>query len=143
MLISHLRRAVGHAAALVLLSVTLPRAAHATWSVIAVDAATGRVVIASATCVNNNDAFLMGIQAVVVPGKGGGLRLVEAKAARTVTPSDAAPMQRLAAAWSKRPGARGRVERVLIHRPARAGVTSRAVAPGVQAFAKTATRMGY
>lgn len=52
------------------LVVALPRAAHATWSVIAVDLATGRVVIASATCVNNNDAFLMGIQAVVVPGKG-------------------------------------------------------------------------
>jgi hypothetical protein len=46
------------------------RPALATWSVIAVDKATGRVVIASATCVNNNDAFLMGIQAVVVPGKG-------------------------------------------------------------------------
>jgi hypothetical protein len=44
--------------------------ALATWSVIAVDMATGRIVIASATCVNNNDAFLMGIQAVVVPGKG-------------------------------------------------------------------------
>ena len=27
-------------------------------------------MIASATCVNNNDGFLMGIQAVVVPGKG-------------------------------------------------------------------------
>jgi uncharacterized Ntn-hydrolase superfamily protein len=48
----------------------LPQAAHATWSVIAVDKATGRVVIASATCVNNTDAFLMGVQAVVVPGKG-------------------------------------------------------------------------
>ena len=48
----------------------LPSVAHATWSVIAIDMATGRVVIASATCVNNNDAFLMGIQAVVVPGKG-------------------------------------------------------------------------
>jgi hypothetical protein len=47
-----------------------PRAAHATWSVIAVDMATGRVVIASATCVDRDDAFLMGIQAVVVPGKG-------------------------------------------------------------------------
>jgi hypothetical protein len=44
--------------------------AHATWSVIAVDRATGRVVIASATCVNRDDAFLMGVQAVVVPGKG-------------------------------------------------------------------------
>jgi len=32
--------------------------------------ATGRVVIASATCVNANDAFLMGVQAVVVPGQG-------------------------------------------------------------------------
>ena len=46
------------------------RPAHATWSVVAADLATGRVVIASATCVNANDAFLMGIQAVVVPGKG-------------------------------------------------------------------------
>ena len=79
MLISHLLRRLGttrrsaavrYAAVLLALSLTLPRAAHATWSVIAVDAATGRVVIASATCVNNNDAFLMGVQAVVVPGKG-------------------------------------------------------------------------
>ena len=48
----------------------LPSRAWATWSVIAVDMSTGRVVIASATCVNRDDAFLMGIQAVVVPGKG-------------------------------------------------------------------------
>src|SRR5512132_4253111 len=48
----------------------VPARAHATWSVIAVDMSTGRVVIASATCVNRDDAFLMGIQAVVVPGKG-------------------------------------------------------------------------
>jgi hypothetical protein len=47
-----------------------PSTAAATWSVIAVDLATRRVVIASATCVNNNDQFLMGVQAVVVPGKG-------------------------------------------------------------------------
>src|SRR5256885_11148994 len=53
-----------------LLTLLLPVKAFATWSVIAVDLATGRVVIASATCVNNNDAFLMGVQAVVVPGKG-------------------------------------------------------------------------
>jgi hypothetical protein len=52
------------------LMVTIPQVAHATWSVIAIDMATGRVVIASATCVNQNDAFLMNIQAVVVPGKG-------------------------------------------------------------------------
>jgi uncharacterized Ntn-hydrolase superfamily protein len=48
----------------------LPARAHATWSVIAVDMSTGRVVIASATCVNRDDAFLMGVQAVIVPGKG-------------------------------------------------------------------------
>jgi hypothetical protein len=48
----------------------LPSTAFATWSVIAVDRSTGRVVIASATCVNSDDQFLMGVQAVVVPGKG-------------------------------------------------------------------------
>jgi len=49
---------------------TVPSSAFATWSVIAVDKATGRVVIASATCVDRDDQFLMGVQAVVVPGKG-------------------------------------------------------------------------
>jgi len=53
-----------------LLTVLLPSSAFATWSVIAVDMSTGRIVIASATCVNRDDSFLMGIQAVVVPGKG-------------------------------------------------------------------------
>jgi hypothetical protein len=48
----------------------LPVPAWATWSVIAVDTVTGRVVIASATCVDRDDQFLMGVQAVVVPGKG-------------------------------------------------------------------------
>ncbi|HYM26373.1 MAG TPA: DUF1028 domain-containing protein [Vicinamibacterales bacterium] len=48
----------------------LPSSAFATWSVIAVDRSTGRVVIASATCVNGDDDFLKGVQAVVVPGKG-------------------------------------------------------------------------
>src|SRR5262245_23253805 len=56
---------------LVLLSlVFIPSSAFATWSVIAVDRSTGRVVIASATCVDQNDEFLKGVQAVVVPGKG-------------------------------------------------------------------------
>jgi Raf kinase inhibitor-like YbhB/YbcL family protein len=50
--------------------VILPAQAFATWSVIAVDKATGRVVISSATCVDRDDQFLMGVQAVVVPGKG-------------------------------------------------------------------------
>jgi hypothetical protein len=52
------------------LSLLVPSTASATWSVIAVDKSTGRVVIASATCVNNNDQFLMDVQAVIVPGKG-------------------------------------------------------------------------
>jgi hypothetical protein len=53
-----------------LVLLALPSSASATWSVIAVDRATGRVVIASATCVDRDDQFLMGVQAVVVPGKG-------------------------------------------------------------------------
>ncbi|NQW04097.1 MAG: DUF1028 domain-containing protein [Acidobacteria bacterium] len=53
-----------------ILACLVPATASATWSVIAVDLATRRVVIASATCVNNNDQFLMGVQAVVVPGLG-------------------------------------------------------------------------
>ena len=56
--------------AFVLSALALPATAHATWSVIAVDRSTGRVVIASATCVNGDDMFLPGVQAVVVPGKG-------------------------------------------------------------------------
>jgi hypothetical protein len=48
----------------------LPPAASATWSVVAVDRSTSRVVIASATCVDQNDEFLKGVQAVIVPGKG-------------------------------------------------------------------------
>jgi uncharacterized protein DUF1028 len=55
---------------LAILLLALPSAASATWSVVAVDRATNRVVIASATCVDQNDQFLMGVQAVVVPGKG-------------------------------------------------------------------------
>jgi hypothetical protein len=51
-------------------SLLFPATAAATWSVIAVDMATGRVVIASATCVNRDAEFLRGIQAVIVPGKG-------------------------------------------------------------------------
>ena len=47
-----------------------PSTAFATWSVIAVDRTSGRVVIASATCVDRDDEFLKGVQAVVVPGKG-------------------------------------------------------------------------
>ena len=50
----------------------LQTSAFATWSVVAVDRSTGRVVIASATCVDRDDDFLKGVQAQVVPGKGVG-----------------------------------------------------------------------
>jgi len=58
------------------LLLVLPASVSATWSVIAVDARTGRVVIASATCVPQARLRgfpakgLMDIQAIVVPGVG-------------------------------------------------------------------------
>ena len=62
-----------------LLSLLAPATARATWSVIAIDAKTGQVIIASATCVRQS-AFpqrqpnpardLMDVQAVIVPGVG-------------------------------------------------------------------------
>jgi hypothetical protein len=55
---------------LLLCLAAIPSSAFATWSVVAVDRATGRVVIASATCVNGDDDFLKNVQAVVVPGMG-------------------------------------------------------------------------
>ena len=70
----------------------------------------------------------------VVPGKGGAVRLVEAKASRTVTPDMAAPMRRLAEAFRRRPGARRPVEMQLVYRPPRWPEGSRALAPGVQAI---------
>jgi len=70
----------------------------------------------------------------MVPGRSGAVRLVEAKASRTVTPNMAAPMLRLAEARRKRPGPRRSVEMFLVHRSPRSGVASRAVAPGVQAL---------
>jgi uncharacterized Ntn-hydrolase superfamily protein len=67
---------LGRAFLLLLTLALVPTSASATWSVIAVDARTGRVVIASATCVAQGSllAFpakgLMDIQAIVVPGVG-------------------------------------------------------------------------
>ncbi len=70
----------------------------------------------------------------VLPGKGGGLRLVEAKATRTPTPAMAVPMRRLADAWKDSPTARGQVEMLLVHQPSRSVVASSALAPGVKAL---------
>ena len=62
-----------------LLLLAIPRAALATWSIIAIDIRTGQVIIASATCVRqmsfsqrqpNGARDLMDIQAVIVPGIG-------------------------------------------------------------------------
>ena len=55
---------------LLVLLIGLQSSAFATWSVIAVDRSTGRVVISSATCTGNADDFLKDVQAVVVPGVG-------------------------------------------------------------------------
>lgn len=55
---------------LLVLLIGLQTSAFATWSVIAVDRSTGRVVISSATCTGNTDDFLKDVQAVVVPGIG-------------------------------------------------------------------------
>ncbi len=49
---------------------SLPSQSFATWSVLAVDRATGRVVIAAASCVNTTDEAMKTAIAVVVPGKG-------------------------------------------------------------------------
>jgi hypothetical protein len=58
------------AAAVVFAILAISSPASATWSIVAVDRATARVVIASATCVDRDDDFLKGVQAVIVPGKG-------------------------------------------------------------------------
>ena len=70
----------------------------------------------------------------IIPAHGGGVPLVKAKAARTVTLSDAAPLRRLAAAWKGQPGPRGNAEMILVHRPVRVHPSSHAVAPGVLAL---------
>jgi hypothetical protein len=70
----------------------------------------------------------------LVPSPGGGLRLIEAKASRTVTPAMAEPMRRLAEAWRRTSRRRGAVEMILVHEAPQAGTASRAVAPGVRAL---------
>lgn len=69
----------------------------------------------------------------VVPAKGGGTWLIEAKASHTLTPEAARSIERLAAAWPRRLPARKPLEKLVVHRPPRAGVASSALAPGVRA----------
>ena len=71
----------------------------------------------------------------VLPGRGGGVSLVECKTTRTVTPAMAGPMQRLALALRKKRPAGTKVELHLVHQAPKAPAATRAVAPGVQAWA--------
>jgi predicted AAA+ superfamily ATPase len=71
----------------------------------------------------------------VVPGKGGSIALVECKNSRTVTPAMAAPMRRLADALRKKRPSQTGTKQFLVHQPPRAGVSTKAVAPGVRAVA--------
>ena len=71
----------------------------------------------------------------LVPGRGGAVSLVECKAARTVTPSDAAPMQRLAEAMRKRRARGTTMELHLVHHSPTTPTPTHAVAPAVRAWA--------
>ena len=53
-----------------LVTLLLPSAASATWSIIAIDMKTGRLVISSATCAATAPDQLKQLQAIVVPGIG-------------------------------------------------------------------------
>lgn len=70
----------------------------------------------------------------VVPGPGGALALIECKAGRTVTPSMAGPMRRLAEAM-----AHGRPHQpvptmTVVHQPAKGEPSTTALAPGARAL---------
>ena len=70
----------------------------------------------------------------LAPGRGGPVWLVECKAARTIVPSDAVPMQRLAEALRKKHPGRVPVKMHLVHRPPKNPAPTRALAPGVRAW---------
>lgn len=70
----------------------------------------------------------------LVPGRAGRLVLVEAKAGRTVHPEAARPLLRLAASLRTASGGRRQADLFLVHRPPRAGVQIRVLAPGVHAL---------
>ena len=70
----------------------------------------------------------------IVPGKSGGVRLIEVKTTATPTPDMAAPMLKLAKAWKGSDHPRGSLSMVLVHQSRKSGAFSRALAPGVQAM---------
>ena len=71
----------------------------------------------------------------LLPQRSGAVALVECKAARTVTPAMAAPMQRLAEALKKKRPRGIRLEMSLVHQSPKIPVATQAVAPGVRAWA--------
>jgi hypothetical protein len=70
----------------------------------------------------------------LVPGRAGTVDLVECKAGRTVTPSMAAPMLRLATALRAGRGQAAETKMFLVHQSPLAGALTTAVAPGVRAL---------
>jgi predicted AAA+ superfamily ATPase len=70
----------------------------------------------------------------LVPGRAGTVDLVECKAGRTVTPSMAAPMLRLATALRAGRGQAAETKMFLVHQSPQAGAPTTAVAPGVRAL---------
>jgi len=70
----------------------------------------------------------------LVPGRGGSVTLLECKAGRTVTPSMAAPMQRLAEAMRRKGPAGTPVDMFLVQQAPRSRFDTEAVAPGVRAI---------
>ena len=70
----------------------------------------------------------------LVPGRAGAVALVECKAARTVSPAMAVPMQRLARALGSRRENAGRTTMFLVHQSPLAGTATSAIAPGVRAM---------
>lgn len=70
----------------------------------------------------------------LVPGRGGSVTLLECKAGRTVTPSMAAPMQRLAEAMRRKGPVGTPVDMFLVHQAPRSRFDTEAVAPGVRAI---------
>ena len=70
----------------------------------------------------------------LVPGRAGTVDLVECKAGRTVTPSMAAPMLRLATALRAGRGQAAETKMFLVHQSPLAGAPTTAVATGVRAL---------
>jgi len=68
----------------------------------------------------------------VIPGKNGSMTLIEAKASRTVKPDMTLPMRKLTSSWKAHFGEKRPVRSLLVHRPARASSTSKAIAEGVE-----------